>query len=59
MKLKDSSSLQIETKELAHYGLIYAVIKRLKLTERLRNALPKKSRHHKIDHAEAVIAINS
>jgi hypothetical protein len=51
------SPIKFKTKELAHYGLIYAIIERLKLTQRLGDVLPKKKRHHKITHPEAVIAL--
>ena len=57
MNLPDDLPLDFETKELAHYGLIQAVIERIKLTKRLGQVLPKKRRHHKLSHAEAVIAL--
>lgn len=38
--------MEFESKELAHYGLVKAVIDRTKMTERMGQILPKKERHH-------------
>ncbi len=55
--LPNSSPFEIESKELAHYGLIKSLMDRLKLTQRLGQVLPQKSRHHKLSHSEIVTSL--
>ncbi|MCR9204489.1 MAG: IS1634 family transposase [Halobacteriovoraceae bacterium] len=49
--------MEFESKELAHYGLVKAVMDKTKLTERMGQILPKKERHHKLEHSEVITAL--
>lgn len=48
---------QIEVQEMGHLGLISAVVKKFKITEKINLLLPKKSNNQKITHAEAILAM--